>query len=262
MQLLVTIDVEGGSAPDRYGCVGDTASVLDRLDVPVTLFVTPDVVQHRPRLIEEWAHADHTVGLHVHPSRLDAGRDSGTDSADGEGGVDFLTTYDRREIDRLVGESLDVVEAELGMRPTTFRAGRWEHSERLVSVLGERGFTHDASLRPSGRREPFRSHGVIEVPMTVYSNRLLTVALRPWGFDTVTLHADAFLAKRPAIVPFYAVTWRLSYTDRPYLMVSIHDYDLGSDPLRSRIVAYLRRLTDRLPAATVDEISVPDDPQQ
>ncbi len=248
----MTIDVEGHPNARIYQCVDQTQEFLRHLDIAVTLFVTPDVVRSRPRVVEYWCRSQHEVGLHIHPTRLDNGRDESADKT-----ADWLTTYGRAEIDALVNEALTTFEDTLGIRPKVFRAGRWEYTDRLLAVLGEHGFTHDASLKPQQPMNPYREHGVIEAPLTVYWNRLLSAIPTPWNFDAVPLHADAFLARRVAILPFYFATWRSLVSDSQYAMISCHDYDLQSATLRSRIASYVNRLASRTRPTTVGDTSVP-----
>jgi peptidoglycan/xylan/chitin deacetylase (PgdA/CDA1 family) len=252
MTLLMTIDVEGDPDSRVYECTEQTRDFLRRLDISATVFVTPDVVQNRPEIVESWCQSDHEVGLHIHPARLNGGRDVCSNTR-----ADWLTEYDRAEIDTLVTEALDVFEATLGVRPSVFRAGRWEYSDCLLSVLGEYGFTHDASLKPQRPTRPYRKHSVIETPLTVYWNRLLSAVPTPWNFDAVPLHADAFLARRATIPPFYFATWRALASDSQYVIVSCHDYDLESPTLRSRITAYATRLANRTQSTTVGSTSLP-----
>jgi len=250
MELLVTVDIEGGESPDPYESVDRVESVLETLAVPATLFVTPDVVRERPAVVDAWRRGDHRVGLHVHPSRLASGRSAEVDLR-----ADYLTEYTRTGIVSLLTEALEVFEDVLDFRPSVFRAGRWEYSDRLLSALEEQGFTHDSSLRPTGHTTPYRQGGVAEIPMTVYDNPVVNSLLRFWDLKSVPLHADAFLSRLPTTGPFYAVTWRLLASNRPYLMVSIHDYDVVPRKQRNRIERYLEWLTERAVPATVDEMT-------
>lgn len=235
MKLLVTVDVEGrrrssASTADRYEPVSVLDSVLSDLGIETTLFVTPDVVENRPRAVREWRRAGHTVGLHVHPSRM-------------SGGSDWLTDYDGDAIDRFVTRGCETFEAHLGFVPTHFRAGRWEYSETLLAVLGDHGFDRDASLVPDRPRDPYERHGVEELPLTTYANPLVRPLLRFWDAESIPLYADWFLPRTPLIPGFYAVTYRLLHSSRPYLMTAFHDYDLLAH--RNRIRGYLSWLSER-----------------
>lgn len=238
MNLAVTVDVEGSPRPDGdpterdYECVATLDELLSTLAVPATLFVTPTVVEQRPDTVAGWRADGHAVGLHVHPGRM------GGDS-------DWLPDYDQSTIESFLGEGADTFRDHLGDRPTLFRAGRWGFSESVLRALGVTGFVADASLRPSRPRDPYRQFGVTEFPMTVYGNALVAAGLRPFGPDAVALHADAYLTTLPRRLLFRAVTWRLSGLELPYLMVSLHDYDLRDRELCERIATYLRDLRDR-----------------
>ncbi|WP_436911289.1 hypothetical protein [Halosimplex marinum] len=233
MKLVVTADIEGETDPASYRSTDAFREVARRLDGPLSLFVTPDVVRNRTDHVREWLDAGYPVGLHVHPARL-------------TGGSDWLDEYDEAAIHGMVGEGLDVFDDHLDHAPPAFRAGRWAYSEALLRALDRHDVRIDASLCPDAHREPYERHGVTEYPMTVYRNPLVHQLLRPYGIDSIPLHADAFLANRPLAVGFLGVTLRLLVADRPYLMVNFHDYDVLADPLRSRIVAYVSALADRL----------------
>jgi len=244
--LAVTVDVEGRTRPDGtvdYEAVDRAASHVDGASCPLTLFVTPDVVEHRPGPVASWIDGPHDVGLHLHPGRL-------------TGGSDRLDEYDRGEIAALLDRGVDRFEETLGYAPTAFRAGRWAYSERLLVALGECGFEVDASLRPSTPTAPYRHGTVAEYPLTVYANRAVSLLLSPFGVGAVGLHADAYLRTRPRAVAFRALTRWLLRENRPYLMIAYHDYDLGGR-LGERIGRYVDRLVDALDPATIGTLARP-----
>lgn len=242
MQSLITIDVEGGEGPDRYESVRRLDGVLEAVGVPTTMFVTPDVVEHETDLVRTWHNDGHTIGLHIHPDRLDGGES------------DWLTDYDKSAIASFVGQGCSVFEHHLNIQPKVFRAGRWEYSNRLLAALTDHDFERDASMRADRHHERFECYGVTEVPMTVYSNPLVRAALRPWGAERIPLHSDGFLSPAWVVPGFYTVTYRLIHSNREYVMVSLHDYDIVEQPLRGRIKSYLRFIADETVVTTLDRL--------
>jgi len=244
--LVATVDVEGRTRPDGsvdYGSVDRAAAHVDRAPCSLTLFVTPDVVERRPETVAGWLDGPHCVGLHLHPSRL-------------TGGSDRLDEYDCDAVRGLLERASERFEAVLDRSPTTFRAGRWAYSERLLGALGACGFDRDASLRPTTPTAPYRRGPLVEYPLTVYGNRLVGPLLAPFGVNAVGLHADACLRTRTRAIAFRVLTRWLAHTGGPYLMVAYHDYDLTGRP-GERIERHLERLAGRLDPATLDALDRP-----
>jgi hypothetical protein len=242
MNGLITIDVEGGTEPNAYQSVDMLEQFLNEVRVPATLFVTPDVVENRPETVVKWIDQHHLIGLHIHPARL------------GEGDSDWLAEYDEDAIDEMVAIGCETFADYLDFEPVVFRAGRWEYSEQLLRALENQGFVRDASLRPGSRCDPYYRSGIEEIPMTVYETATIRQILRPRNLDSIPLHADLFLENRVFIPGFYAVTWRLLRTDIPYLMISVHDYDVEAATMRRRIGQYISFVAGRTTATTIGEL--------
>lgn len=244
---LVTIDVEGTHAVDSehddpYASVELLDKFLEMVRVPVTLFVTPDVVKQCPETVRGWNRENTTLGLHIHPARLEGGRS------------DRLSEYDREAIERFLAAGCESFESYLGMTPTSFRAGRWEYCEQLLTALDAQGFERDTSLKPDRAMAPYSHSGIDEYPLTVYSNVLVRLLTKPWDFEGLPLHADAFLGNTVSAGGFYGVTWRLTRSNRPYVMVSYHDYDLLYRPVRNRLGQYQRFLARRTEPMTLESL--------
>lgn len=238
MNLVTTIDVEGfvtiadswdEEFSDHYECVEALDDWLEDLTGSVTLFVTPDVVEYRPSIVEGWIDTGHTVGLHIHPGRLQSGES------------DWLDQYTRAEIEGFVEHGVSVFENELDFSPTTFRAGRWAFSNEILGALGSLEFDIDASHRPPTYTESYRRHGVVEYPMSVYENYLVQWALRPYSISALPMHADGLLSSRLRAAVFYVIAMRLLASNREYLMLSLHDYDI-SDRDRARRIRRFHNL--------------------
>lgn len=240
--LLITVDVEGIVDADQDYSVDRLVDLLEGLEVPATLFVTPSIVRNRAETVAAWVEGDHRVALHVHPARHG-------------GNSDWLATYDAPEIARFLAEGGDTFEECVGFRPSGFRAGRWSFSEAVLQACSMADIEWDASLRPDRRRDPYTRSGVTEYPMSVYGNRVVEALLRGYDIDVVPLHADALARSRLRTVLLYGTTWRLLVSDLPYTMVSFHDYDLVDDGVRRRIERYLLRLSTHRTAATLPDLS-------
>lgn len=239
--LALTVDVEGVVESNDFTSVRELDSVLETLSLPASLFVTPAVIEQCTEIVAGWLDGPHTVGLHLHPGRF------GGDS-------DWLATYEQSAIETFLGRGAQVFERHLGTVPTCFRAGRWSFSGRLLAALAAAGFEADASHRPGGRCDVYTRHGVTEFPMTVVGHPLLRYVLRSTGLDGIPLHTDLLLKPGHRAPALYIATAAAARSERPYVMVSLHDYDLMDDTLRQRIVRYVARLADWCRPVTLETV--------
>lgn len=241
LPLLITVDVEGIVDEDDFSSVEVLADLLDGLQLPSTLFVTPEVIKRRPSTVSNWIAGKHTVGLHVHPSRL------GGDS-------DSLGKYDKPAISSFLERGRGAFESHLGHVPTGFRAGRWSFSESLLAALAETGFQWDASFRPPTVAGPYVQHDLVEYPMSVYENLFIKRLLQSRGIDGIPLHADAFSRTTARSLLLYAATYGVVRALPEYVMISFHDYDLADPTVRERIERYVARLTEWMRPTTLSDI--------
>ncbi len=82
------------------------------------------------------------IGAHLHPWS------SPPLSSQPDAGHPFPSQLDTPLLTRQLRELTEVIEANLGVRPTTYRAGRWGLDERALPLLEELGFTVDTSVDP------------------------------------------------------------------------------------------------------------------
>lgn len=247
MRSIVTIDVEGTVASpyrttDPYSSVEKLASHLTKVGLPVTLFITPDVVENCTEIVSSWLERGVSLGLHLHPARLDGGTS------------DRLSHYDRDAIEEFIAVGCDAFESRLDTTPNCFRAGRWEYSSHLLEALRSQGFERDSSLKSDTYVRPYTESGIKEYPLTVYSNFLVRTLTKPWQFRGIPMHADAFLSNTLLAGGFYGVTWRLVHSNCPYIMVSYHDYDILDQSVCNRLVRYQRFLGERTEVTTLDQL--------
>jgi len=215
--------------------------LLTTIGVPATMFVTPSVVEQRTVTITDWMADQHQIGLHIHPARL------GGDS-------DWLETYEKSQISAFLESGIETFEEYLGEAPAGFRAGRWSFNEDVLAACGDAGIEWDASQRCPGRLDPYVDHGTWEFPMSVYSDPLVRCFLRPYGIDGVPLHVDGFIESRFRSLLLAFASKRIAASDAPYIMVSLHDYDLVDQTIRQRIQRYLTRLVSSRRVATIPNI--------
>ncbi|AJF24766.1 hypothetical protein SG26_03080 [Haloarcula sp. CBA1115] len=244
--FLITVDVEGAVESGSYHNVGLLAQTLSNLALPATLFVTPDVIREKTSTVEQWLADGHAVGLHIHPERL------GGDEV-------WLGEYHQDTVESFLYQGIDVFESHLGERPQLFRAGRWSFSETLLRALAATGFEYDASHRPIEHREPYRIHGLVEFPLSVYGSRLFRSRFLSWNVETLPLSIDALLRSTPRCLACYAATWRILAANPSYLMVGFHDYDLSEPPVRQRIERYLARVGEFTEPVSLNGLAVRSD---
>lgn len=246
MNAIITVDVEGDQGTDTYEAVAAFDEFQAMLEVPLTMFVTPDVVANDPERVLRWHSNGHMVGLHIHPDRL-------------TGGSDFMTDYGKEAIVEMLKEACAVFEEFLEFTPKYFRAGRWEFSKALIRALSELGFHADASLVPSMARSQSDIEGITEYPLTIYRNVVTPLLLSFWETKSIPLYADWFLPKIWSIPGFYAVTWQLLRSQREYVMTAFHDYDVISSTMQRRMHRYIRFLTKRSEVLTLQQFERPPD---
>lgn len=82
------------------------------------------------------------IGAHLHPWS------SPPLSTQENVGHPFPSQLDTPTLTRQLRELTQVIEERLGVRPTTYRAGRWGLDERALPVLEELGYTVDTSVDP------------------------------------------------------------------------------------------------------------------
>ena len=87
------------------------------------------------------------IGMHLHawntPPICDTMR-----SKLAEPGQDYLIEYDEIAMEQKIINTTDAIEAAVGVRPTTHRAGRWAMDRRYFKLLAKHGYTCDCSVTP------------------------------------------------------------------------------------------------------------------
>ncbi len=154
-KLVVVCHVEPGSVQGHTivpgferteGIVRALPLVLEfaeRLNLPIGLALTPQALR-----LTNMDLAGHDLGLHLHP--LDPAL---RELLHGEllPRHDCLGRYPPVEQALLLSRACDAFEDRIGRPPRLFVAGRWSENDATAALLGEQGFTHDASALPGHR---------------------------------------------------------------------------------------------------------------
>lgn len=167
--LTVDYECDYGTAlsENRYGALDETpwlASLINRLDIPLTCFVQTEVLEERPGEVERLDSASSPVSFHPHSH-----------------------THCRRENTEIADEiakATQVYEDFFGERPAGYRFPNGNVRPEDYELLAENGYQFDASVFPSWRPGHFDNtdastspeylaeYDLFELPFTVYSERL------------------------------------------------------------------------------------------
>jgi len=185
--------------------------LLDEHDIPASFFVPAVSALMRPAEAPNYQAHGHEVGVHgwIHE------RNSTLSAAD---------EYD------LVARALDVLESQLGSRPTGIRTPSWDFSPTSLRTIKSLGFEYDSSLMaddsPYELLENGDTTGVVEIPVS-------------WIRDDVPyLSTDMASAARPYMAPRdLSQIWRDefdgAYEAGEVFQLTMHPHVIGH---RSRIV--------------------------
>ncbi len=154
-------------------------SVANEFDVPVTYFVQP-VVLLSDECVEFLLSlgglnelASHLHGEYIGPKARFPGPDfGGCDPSEKQ--RDYPPDIEKLKLRNLT----DLFAAKFGYEPKSFRAGRFGAGPNTCKFLKELGYSHDSSVTPRSKlyrslaeTDPYLSDGIIEVPVTINSNR-------------------------------------------------------------------------------------------
>jgi len=169
--IIVTLDFEcdygTALAENTYQAVDhvDTLiEILERLDVPLTVFVQTELLTERPEVVEELRNCSVDVRFHPH-SHTHRPRDE-------------------TSIQQEITDSTREFESFFGHHPSGYRLPNGNIRESDYQYLADAGYDFDASLFPSWRPNHFNNtaaptdphylpeHDLVEIPFTVYSSFL------------------------------------------------------------------------------------------
>jgi len=154
--------------------------ILDDFNAKSTWFVTPDVAQHCGNFFSEVA-IKHEVGCHVHPEYF-------ASSVKGMRMEKILPQFSYENQLEMIQDASDIISQNIGVYPSSFRAGRFAVNMDTLRALESCGFNVDCSLTPfidwkfpvetlsSSKTLPHfirpASRDILEVPVTI---------VRPFG---------------------------------------------------------------------------------
>ena len=130
-------------------------------DIPVTLFLHPEVAAYHTAMLLDYEKAGHCLGLHLHPYKL----------ADAGYRLD-LGAYSQRQQEQLIGEALRRWRRILGHHPAYFRGGYFSANDATYDVLERLGF-RGGSISIPGRVLP--AHRSVWAGAAEYPHRADTV---------------------------------------------------------------------------------------
>ena len=131
--------------------------VFRELDIRATFFVTGDVAEGNPKLVEDILAAGHEVGSHGwrHPTIADPLERRGR----------FLTELDSAELEDHLGQSKSTL-SKLGANPVGFRAIQFIANRAVFECAG-RYFDYDSSLF-DGESRHLLPDGLKELPVATF----------------------------------------------------------------------------------------------
>jgi len=177
----------GGYRNIREG-ISRLLDIFDDFKAKPTWFVTPDVAQRCGNFFSELA-LKHEVGCHVHPEYFDG-------SIKGMRMEKILPQFSYQEQLKMLQEASNIISKNVGVYPTSFRAGKFAVNMDTFRALESCGFNADCSMTPfvdwgfhaatflSSKAFPYiiraGSRNILEIPVTiVYPFNLFPAWLRP-----------------------------------------------------------------------------------
>ncbi len=171
--LAVSIDTEEDDW-DRYEAEGATTANIAHLtelhERMAALGARPTYLVNRPPLLEAESvevlgalaeRPEVEIGAHCHPWN--------TPPVTATGWAHSMMCTLPTEVNRAkIAEVTDRIETELGVRPTTFRAGRWAFGPTVAKALVAEGYRVDASVTPFVDWTPEGGPDFLEAPFRPY----------------------------------------------------------------------------------------------
>jgi len=242
MYAAITIDTEPDFPSKEYAGIKELDNFLDKFNEPFTLFITPDIFQNFPDLVEKWSKR-HEIGLHIHPGYLGYEED------------DYLNYYSKEKQKEIIKKGIEIVKETYDINKLkSFRTGRWAYSSYLPEFLEEFGFTYDSSLYPTVENNPKLIGNITEVSPTVWRPfpLWLLYKLHFLEFGGIGLTEGPF--KRGYGFMLYFTAYRLFYLK--YFVFAFHPYDLLDVNLKNNIEKYINFLLSKRRAIKMSEIEI------
>jgi peptidoglycan/xylan/chitin deacetylase (PgdA/CDA1 family) len=202
--LIISIDTEQ-DFNQRYQNTGTycniesgiqaLSSVFDKHACKVTWMITPDVAGRYPEIFKKMRDKGDEIGCHLHPEFFT--RSSIANLCH----MEYLCSFSRDEQNRMVKKSTDIIVSACGIRPVSFRSGRFGINHETLEVLQENGYLIDSSMCPNmnwskdggpdwsdhPNVKPYFVGNLLEVPITILHVGGMNYWLRPSVSTTSTM---------------------------------------------------------------------------
>lgn len=244
MYTLITVDVEPDFPSGKYEGIKELDKFLDLFNHPLTLFITPDIFQKFPNIIEKWS-IRNEIGYHLHPFYL------------GYKESDYLNYYKEEKQKEMFKKGLEIINKTYDLKKIkSFRTGRFAYSEYLFQILEEFGFTHDSSIKPDALSDNKikKIENIIEIPPTIWTLFPLKI-LYKLGF----LNTGGFIFYEGTLKRWY---WKALYIASHCLsqidcfVFAFHPYDLLNLNLKNRIKNFIDFLLIKRRSIRMSEINL------
>lgn len=168
--------------------------IFDKYNCKGTFFATPDAILQNSNFFSHLKD-EHEIGCHLHPEFF-------TSNHLGEiKHKEYLCNFPLYEQERMIKKSTKIIEKEIGLKPISFRAGRFGTNSKTIDILIKNGYLLDSSCTPyiswnadggpkwlNYSNEPFFIYdNFIEVPVTILNLSGVKYWFRPSVSDIITM---------------------------------------------------------------------------
>ncbi len=224
MKVYLTFDVErdwhgGEKEYSRYNlkmepipkfsmienALPEIQKLLNKEKIKATFFVTGEVVENVPELIEDLLSDDHEIGVHTHPYAHPDIFKGSTENWYTSGIWDELSRYNFKEKKEMIKKDITLVKKTLKVKPASFRAGRLKIDFETIKILHYFGIKYDSSMYFLSWKDIFniRKHAVFfnfrslinEIPINLDKYTILTktkVISKIFGYLNILIHPMPF----------------------------------------------------------------------
>lgn len=233
--VVITIDTEqdvnedyvnqGTYANIEYG-LPKVLEIFNKYNCKGTFFVTPDAILQNSNFFSHLKD-EHEIGCHLHPEFFTSA------SLNEIKHREYLCNFPLYEQERMIEKSSKIIEKEIGLKPISFRAGRFGINSKTIDILVKNGYLVDSSCTPyiswnsdggpnwlnCPKNEPFPIHNnFVEVPITIMNLLGIKYWLRPSVSDITTMKKMVEIGRKQKIRVLNLMFHSMESTDpNPYL---------------------------------------------
>jgi peptidoglycan/xylan/chitin deacetylase (PgdA/CDA1 family) len=195
--------------------------LLAELEVTATFYVPGHTADQHPGAVEAILAGGHEVGHHGYLHRGTDGLDAGAQRAELEQGLTAL--------------------GKLGVRPDGYRSPGWELTPETLDLLGEHGFSYDASLMADDRPYWVRSGNdpLLELPGHW--------SLCDWPYFGWTSYTGGLLADPAAVERIWLAEFESARQDRRAVTYTMHPEAIGRGYLVRMLESVITAMARRTP---------------